>query len=137
MVCVDLFPLSTTRRPIMDGLVTLHDKLVSVGIAGELWVDGSFLTEKIDPNDVDVVVKCAGEFYDSGTHEQRDALWWVIDNQKATLRCDSYAPFEYPSGHPLHEDGQWWKAYWHTKWGFTRDEDPKGIVVVVFDGSNP
>jgi hypothetical protein len=122
----------------MNGLAMFFEKLVAAGIVGEMWVDGSFLTEKIDPNDVDVVVRCPGALYDLGTVEQRQALDWVIANQKVTMKCDSYVLFEYPTDHPLREQGEWMYSYWHVKWGFTRqpDEDPKGIVVVAFDSGS-
>lgn len=122
----------------MDGLNAFHAKLLSVEISGELWIDGSFITEKIDPNDVDVVVRCPGALYDDGTIEQREVLDWVNANQKTELRCDCYLLFDYPPGHPLREDSEWWYSYWHVKWGFTRqpDEDPKGIVVVRLNGGD-
>jgi hypothetical protein len=123
----------------MDGLVTLVDRLRGAAISGDLWVNGSFLSEKIDPADVDLVLRCPDSLYNAGTPDQRAAIDWLIANQKATLRCDSYVFFEYPSHHPLHEEGEWWYAYWHVKFGFTRqpDEDPKGIVVVALSGSTP
>lgn len=133
-VCVDSFSLSVSRRPIMDGLREFVKTLTDAGQAGKLWVDGSFLTEKIDPDDVDVVLPCDGQSYNSGPPEYRKMVDWVIANQKATLKCDSYVFFEYPQGAPLHVEGEWWRVYWHAKWGFSREEDPKGIVVISFGG---
>jgi hypothetical protein len=130
--CVADFTLSVTRRGIMEGLTQFRDRLIAAKVAGEIWTDGSFLTEKIDPKDVDLVVRIdADVVYDNGTPEQRDAIDWVIANQKGTLKCDSYVLMEYPVGHPLHTEGQWWHAYWHKQWGFSREDDPKGIVVLT------
>jgi len=90
----------------------------------------------LDPKDIDVVLRCDGVRYNSGAPEYRKMVDWVIANQKATLKCDSYVFFEYPDGAPLHDEGEWWRAYWHVKWGFSREEDPKGIVVISFgDGA--
>lgn len=129
-VCVDMFPLSSVRATIFNGLVTLVQTLETAGVPGHLWIDGSFLTEKIDPKDVDVILKVDGSVYNSGTPEQRAAIDWVNANQKLTLKCDSYALFEYPPGDPLHDEGRWWYSWWHRQWGFSREDDPKGIVVV-------
>jgi hypothetical protein len=134
LVCVDLFPLSVSRRPIMDGFREFVKTLTDSGYAGELWVDGSFLTEKIDPKDIDVVLRCDGERYNSWAPGYRKMVDWVIANQKAALKCDSHALLEYPEGAPLHDEGKWWYSYWHVKWGFSREEDPKGIVVISFGG---
>lgn len=130
-VCVTGFPLSSSRPGIFAGLKTFVERLEKDGVAGELWLDGSFLTEKIDPKDVDVILKVEGAVYDGGTPEQREAIDWVIANQKLTLHCDSYVLFEYPEGHSLHDEFKWWYSWWHRQWGFSREDDPKGIVVVL------
>lgn len=131
--CVNPFPLSSSRKPIIEGFKTFIERLKDAKFVGEIWVDGSFTTKKIDPKDIDVVVRCDGVRYN--TDEQyREVVDWVIENQKKTLKCDSYAMLEYPVGHDLHEEGDWWHAYWKVKWGFSREEDPKGIVVVKLGG---
>ncbi len=121
----------------MQGLEQFIDHLLAANITADVWLDGSFLTEKIDPKDVDIVVRCNADQYDNGTAEQRAVLDWVIDNQKVSLKCDSYTLWDYPLGHPLRAEGEWWYSYWHVKWGFSREEDPKGIAVIVLAGSGP
>lgn len=54
--CVTAFPLSKSRAQIMDGLEKFVDMLRSEGIVGDLWIDGSFMTQKLDPEDVDIVL---------------------------------------------------------------------------------
>jgi hypothetical protein len=135
-VCVDLFPLSTSRGTIFGGLVTFVKTLETADVSGELWLDGSFLTEKINPKDVDVIPKVDSVVYNAGTREQRDVIDWVIANQKPTLKCDSYALMQYPTGDALYDEGRWWYSYWHTKWGFSREDDPKGIVVLTLSAGN-
>jgi hypothetical protein len=131
------FPLSTIRGTIVSGLKTFIQTLEAANVVGDLWLDGSFLTEKINPKDIDVVLKIDGALYNSGTPEQRQAVDWVIANQKLTLKCDSYALFEYPPGDPLHDEGRWWYAYWLKQWGFSREDDPKGIVVLSLSAGTP
>jgi hypothetical protein len=137
-VCVDQFPLSTIRQTIFGGLMTFVQTLEAARIVGELWVDGSYLTEKINPKDIDLVLRVDGALYNSGTVEQRQAIDWVIADQKMMLKCDSYAFFEYPPCDPLHDEGRWWYSYWHRQWGFSREDDFKGIVVLSLSaGSTP
>jgi hypothetical protein len=136
-VCVDAFPLLTSRKRIMDGLREFVRRLMDGNVIGELWLDGSFVTKKIDPKDVDIVLRIDGDRYNNGSPEVRAAVDWVIANQKTALLCDSYPLFEYPSSHALHDEGRWWYSYWHAKWGFSREEDPKGIIVVTLSGSGP
>lgn len=120
----------------MAGLNTFFEKLEKLGFFGEVWVDGSFLTEKIDPDDADVLLRCDGPCYDNGNEAYRAAVDWAAENQKKTLRCHSHVFFEYPDGHPLHVDGEWWRIWWHRQWGFSREDDPKGIVVILLSGNS-
>ena len=73
-LCVDNFPNSETREPVMNGLEYVVYRLTEAGICGDLWVDGSFLTEKIDPNDVDLLLHIKPDFYDVATHEQKQII---------------------------------------------------------------
>ena len=95
-VCVGRFPDSTTRGRIMDGLASVIDRLQRVGIKAEIWVDGSFLTAKRDPQDSDIVLRIAASVYENGTEEQRRVLDWVGSNLKNDHYCDSYLFYVYP-----------------------------------------
>lgn len=130
-LCVDKFPLSNTRERIMQGLEEIIRRLCAKDIVGELWVNGSFLTEKIDPDDVDVVLFVEVTFLESATTEQAEAINWVNSNLKDSFCCDSYVSIEYPQSHPQHSYGEYWRAYWTRQWGFDQDDNPaKGIAVV-------
>ncbi len=113
----------------MDGLEQLIYQVENSDITGELWIDGGFLTEKMDPEDADIVLFVDGNFYDTCPQNQRD----IIDHfdssaPKLSHYCDSYVAREYPIGHPLHNESIWDRVYWHRQWGFSRSLDYKGIV---------
>lgn len=129
-LCVTKIPLSTTREPIMIGLERLIRELESRGVNTSVWINGSFVTKKINPEDVDVVLCTDGRVFDEGTDEQRAILHTVNANLKEALRCDSYLFLEYPQGHPLYEEGQRLKEYWRRQFGTSRSGEPKGIAVV-------
>lgn len=50
------FPNSKTRRLLINGLNEFVAHLSSLGIPIELWIDGSFTTNKENPNDIDLVI---------------------------------------------------------------------------------
>ncbi len=100
-------------------------------IVGELWVDGSFLTEKINPEDVDIVLRIDGIFYESSTPEQRAIIDWLNEDLKTDYHCDSYFFMQFPEGHPLYWEGEYAYAYWMRQWGFNREDDVKGIAVIT------
>jgi hypothetical protein len=133
--CVHDFPLSSTRAAIMDGLEAVVARVVSIGIEGELWVDGSFVTEKIDPRDADIVLRIAAELY--GVPEKREVINWINSNLKDSHRCDSYTLSEYPPSDPLYPEGELDRSYWHRQFGFSRGLEYKGIAVIALPSGVP
>lgn len=127
-LCVDRFPLSKNRGGLMTAVEAVCTSLSTALIPAEVWVDGSFLTEKIDPADVDLAVRVhAGALPNPGP-EQLGILDRVT--QKKFANCDSYVFAEYPVGHAQHAVGDMMHAYWQRQWGFTRADKFKGIAVV-------
>ena len=131
-LCVGGFPLSQSREPIMIGVEKLFGMLVGGGIEGELWVDGSFLTEKVNPADVDVVLFADHALYDHGTANQQG----MIDDMDMRrldpeMRCDNYVSLDYPIGHACYPLGVSLRNYWKQQFGTDAAGDvEKGIAVV-------
>jgi len=114
----------------MTNLEFVIGRLTEAKICGEVWIDGSFLTEKIDADDVDFVLRVDGAFYDTSDATQRAVMDWVNDNLYDTHKCDSYLYSEYAEGDPNYWLGQYMHAYWMKQWGFSRGGVMKGIAVV-------
>ena len=129
-LCVEAFPSSATRHQIMEGLEQVVRRLIAAGVSGELWVDGSFVTRKTNPEDSDVVLRIDAAAYDSGSSEVREAIEWVADGLRDDLFCDSHPLFVYPEDHPYYAKGERKVAYWKREWGLSRRKEAKGIVVV-------
>jgi len=66
----------------MANLETLIGGLRFIGIEGKVWVDGSFLTEKIDPNDVDILLELDNETWDGLRANQRSDVEWLLANDE-------------------------------------------------------
>jgi hypothetical protein len=129
--CVGGFPLSTSRSGIMDGLEAVLGKLMQVGVPGELWVDGSFLTHKLDPNDIDLLLRLTNAFVEGVTAEEQAAIEWFIDRERHdTHKCDCYLWVEYPQDHGLYWSSVWRGSYWVRQYGFSRGNDLEGIAVL-------
>jgi len=129
-LCAARFPLSTTRGAVMDGLEVVVGKLKGEKIEAEVWIDGSFLTEKIDPEDSDIVVAVRSDFVALATQEQSKVLAWINSNLRDAHHCDSYLHTEYPAGHALAGYSEWMRAYWIRQFGFSRGEELKGMALV-------
>jgi hypothetical protein len=114
----------------MDGLEIVARTFAWAGVVGELWIDGSFATEKENPRDADVLLHVDASLYDHGSPGVRAAVDWAISNLKALHHCDSYVWLEYPQGHALYWTSEWDRAYWIKQFGFSRVDDYKGIIVL-------
>ncbi len=116
----------------MAGLEAVVQKLFVAKIIGDLWIDGSFLTLKIDPEDVDLTLRLKSEFVDSSSPEQQEIINWfnAAEGLKQPYHCHSFAWVDYPEGHPAYWGSEWDRAYWIRQWGVSRGGVRKGIAVV-------
>lgn len=131
-LCVDGFSSSGTRAEIFGGLCKVIEILQNADIKGELWTDGSFLTEKVDPRDTDVLLVISGEEYDAMRGAKRDIIKWFNEGDLKTDHfCDSYVLFEFPVGHPRRTDYEWFNAYWIRQFGFSRESNTKGMALLT------
>ncbi|QDK79236.1 hypothetical protein EXU85_11715 [Spirosoma sp. KCTC 42546] len=93
-IFVTPFPLSGTRLSIYTGLLeyieALGDTLNQVTYTGswQLWIDGSFTTNKLNPNDVDIL----SLLDDEASIRQNKDLFEPLFAQNAfqTYQTDSY-----------------------------------------------
>jgi hypothetical protein len=117
---VRAFPGSQTRKALLDSLLEFIALIRRCGIRGEAWLDGSFVTDKIDPQDTDVVIFCPPDApIDAGSVDLLKRLFREGE-AKRRFSCDAH----------LNVDGDIReRAYWRGLLGFMRDEKtPKGIV---------
>lgn len=127
-LCVDGFPLSTTRAAQMSGIEAICNSLSTALIPASVWINGSFMTQKIDPADVDLAVRLSHAALPNPGPEQQALLGRIATKQFAG--CDSYFFIEYPEGHPYHGAGDMMRAYWQRQFGFTRTDKFKGVAVI-------
>ncbi len=130
-MCVDAFPQSKTRKDIWNGLQFVLGRPNERGVEAEVWVDGSFLTEKPNPEDVDFVLCVRASVYDEGTEAVREALEWIKDDLKSLHKCDSHLFFVYERDDSVYEVGEKSRRYWLKQFGESRKDEPKGIAVVT------
>lgn len=113
---------NSQRRPVLlAGLKKFLEELAALAIKGDLWFDGSFATEKVEPDDIDLVVVLDPASLERLTLEQQLKAQQLFDNptSKAKYNCDVYCV---PSTDIV------LVSYWRGWFGFKRDgRTPKGI----------
>ena len=133
-LCLSGFPKSQTRQQILDRLRQVIEKISSANIDGELWVDGSLLTKKNNPNDSDVVLRLDGSKVENFNDDQKKIIDWLCSDLKTDYLCDSYFFASFPEDHQYHEFGKERYEYWERYWGRGRDGSEKGFVIIVIGG---
>ena len=134
-LCVMNFPESTVRANLMAGLEAICERALALRIQGEVWIDGSFLTQKIDPGDIDFVLLIDHTFYEHGTQEQDEFIEWLISNEddpKKAFLCHTDVVLVYPTDSSLRHITVDTMRHWEEKvYGYSvGTHEPKGIVVV-------
>lgn len=129
-LCVGSLAPSAARSAIMAGLETLIARLEREAISAEIWIDGSFVTKKENPTDVDLVAVVQSEFVDRATEDQVSTLRWISTNLRSTLLCHSFLHVEYDPFDRLGQISLWRRSYWIKQFGFGRNDGLKGIAVI-------
>lgn len=126
-LCVGRFPHSISRPSIMEGLEDVLDLLNKNGMRGQVWIDGSFTTEKLNPDDCDLIFMTTMDIVRAFTPEQQRFYdWFQTTSLRGSHRCDNYALAQDPS----HAANDWFVAYWLRQFGFSRVDEMKGMAVV-------
>jgi hypothetical protein len=125
-LCVVRFPDSVTRRSIMAGLERVIEAIQVAGIRGEVWIDGSFLTEKLNPDDSDIILVLTKDELSKMDAKQLEFIrQFASSNLSTTHKCDNYVL--------VRDDtvfAEWNYAYWLRQFGFSRSDQMKGLAVV-------
>ena len=134
-LCVETFPKSRVRSEIMAGFMAIYEGYVNLKIEGELWIDGSFLTTKIDPDDIDFIALIPQWFRLHGTVEQQSYIEWMIskeDEPRALFMCHTEVLEVVEDGHADYNFFLDMKNHWEKNvYGFSvKSHDPKGIAVI-------
>lgn len=116
---VDGFPNSATRGIIAAGFARLRTDASDFDIAGVHWIDGSYVTDKTNPDDIDVVTFVDVDLLDS--LEGSPAEGFIVQAlaggaaTPAIYRSDSYVVAIAPAHHPDHDAFLKARDYWR-KW---------------------
>lgn len=123
---VSAFPLDTKRSQLFGQFGQWSRRLRNLGVTGTLWIDGSFLTSKFEPGDIDLVLwnpEATQPLNSAGRQEVFD----LFDHAAIKLLYGLDLYVEYPPAEELiHRE-----AYWKGFFGFCHDRvTAKGFVEV-------
>lgn len=125
---VDNFTADSPRRGIFAKFEDLVKQLEARAFRCEILCNGSFVTNALEPGDIDVVVRIDHDFADQLDDEQA-AFFDALNDDLADHVVDSFAEVSYPYGHPSYgqEEGPSWEAHYGLEHGQVW---LKGVAVV-------
>lgn len=118
---IDPFSIQERRKLLVEKFYYLLEKVESVGISFEIWINGSFVTKKDEPNDIDIAFFFDPNQVNSLSADRVSLLREISDNSLSKYRynCDVYF---------IPNDNASLRSYWRGWFGFTRSESAKGFV---------
>jgi hypothetical protein len=99
------------------------------------WVDGSYVTNKLDPADIDVVTIMDGLVFEALAPALQDMVGALVAGKgtKALWGVDSYAIFTFPDDHASKVAEKAATDQWDAFWSRVREDDDgvKGYLEVL------
>lgn len=124
-------PLSQTRESLFTSMVACFRAINAKYSPVEIWIDGSFLSDKINPNDVDMVIYMdALELVQMHEHGDINVKFSGMDiyySFAATQTNETILGSNYNSLAVNQRN------YWRGQFGFDRKDTPKGIARLNWD----
>lgn len=126
-IAVDAFPADIRRAELFGKFMAWREQLRAAGISGMAWLDGSFLTQKFNPDDIDLILWSPAQTRLLSDAEQRMVASLLHKPTcRATYDLDVYCEAPEDSA-AMHR-----QAYWKGMFGFCHDgRTAKGIAEVV------
>jgi len=126
------FENSETRPILKENLAIYLRKISTVHLANfTLWIDGSFVSVKLNPNDIDAVLEINWSQNLSFEITRNQTIWkYLVAFSKANksgsfqeFKIDAYLLIQYPEGHSRRKLFTMEKEYWEN-W-FSNDDRSK------------
>jgi len=129
-LCVEAMPSSKSRPLLLAALSDLIGGLAKEAISCEVWVGGSFLSGKLEPNDVDAVVFISALSYNLGTPEFRQKVDALIQ-EAIQSNIDCHIEFVFDPSDPMYAVTEADRRFWLELLSFDRARRwHRGIAVV-------
>ena len=135
-IFVDAFPESETRKRLFDNYLNwIFDFQRDVFPYFTQWIDGSFVTQKLNPKDIDFVTFLDGRVYEIKEKRKELDRFWSFSNEDKGL--DAYFLAEYPKSHTNLKRTNQLKIDWGNRYISGRKIEgkphiPKGFIQINF-----
>lgn len=120
-IFVDNFTNKTRRSHLVSQLRIFLGELSQVNAKFEIWLDGSFLTLKDEPGDIDLLIVYDKNQMNTLSINEKKIINSLFNRPTTKIRYDLDILL-------CQNDDINNRSYWRGWFGFTRNEVPKGIA---------
>jgi hypothetical protein len=129
-IFVDNMEISKTRKPLFENYLQYLDAIKNVIPNGfHQWVDGSFVTQKQNPNDIDIVTFINFQDFERNIKTFDILRRWRFDKTKG---IDGYFVPIFPENHRKSVVFEMEKKEWIFQFCNDRNGNSKGIIQISF-----
>ena len=111
------------RLFLKERFFALLNELYQIGIDFEMWIDGSYATEKENPNDIDLMFICKLADEDKLPLEKHQDFDYLANSRETRIKYNCDLKFVYSDYSPHLLVIERYKELY----GFSRNKEPKGI----------
>lgn len=120
---------SCTRKPIFLGYVRYCTKVNTLNFASLQWIDGSYTTNKTDPNDIDLVTHVDGiQMAESLGYAELIKKLVDVEYCKREYSCHPFILPIFPQSDIRYPVTRRWLDYWLKWFGSSRAHKKKGFI---------
>lgn len=131
-IFVDDFSTSKTRNSNWANFLRFHTDIEKAStFSVKHWIDGSFVTKKIDPGDIDVVSFVNSQNFTNALLQFDMNLSDPVCFVKTLYNVDNYIVIDFEDTHPYYIKMQEQIKYWQEFFSSDRNDKPKAIIEVV------
>jgi hypothetical protein len=132
-LCVTPYATSSTRPGLLAEFAALIRHLeAGIGVC-DVWVDGSFITEKDDPDDIDLTITVPSEVLERIAATDQavvQQLFAMVGDGLFSPGLHIFVLAVRPVGHPDHPALELAVRDWAQWWSVTREAWVKGFAVI-------
>ena len=133
---VDAFQSSNTRLKIFKGYLNYCKALISFNVPIIQWFNGSFTSQKNDPNDIDFVTHFDGATLDSLDKHSKNKFYSLgpFNEVQSLYMCHAFfVPLYYETNGELVDESKKQIDFWKKHFGHDRGKNPKAIIELKFN----
>ncbi len=124
-ICVENFSNNSKRQLLYENFLKFLDNLNYINSKFEIWIDGSFTTEKSEPEDIDILVIFDEAHINSLPSDQIGLINSLFDRELSKIRFNLDVLI-------CEKENINMRSYWRGWFGFSRSEVVKGIAKLEY-----